>query len=566
MDAQAGVVSQQRSQLTHPRFGHNSINGDSIMCWPVLQELLQGVPAARRWAAPLDESADSAARHEPSPSIVMEMRPAAFEGPDGEEMQGDFAAVAETRPPEPEHVSEGIEMYFAHVHSKSPIFEPQWFYGLCSQISQQGWRPQYYAGPRSSRGICPTRICIYLIVVALGHVSAENDLPGRPIRPSQYFDYAFSWMGPSMHHQDGRLCPREKASGDGADLHEWIEKIQCLLLMGTHSMWCMRPWDARKAFGEAAILAKPFMNCERWSAALPEHTADLRFRVCCAAAKAESEMQEEMIGFGAGGSSILGFTDLEKLPKPPENAPSGGDGVMTQTWFYYLAEVASWKLLNRVSKELYQNLPPSPSLADFAALYPIAEELEAQIQDWASSLPVHVFNASLSTPNSALSEELSHHLKNRHFHARITTFRPFLQALILHGVQSAGSNLYPTVLDGALKCVSACVEFIESQPAPHRHFGSWRCGRGIWAAGLSVLAAVGTPELRAAMQGMPLQAGAHGVGVPAAGRRELARAEEATKAAAAWLFAWEQESPSLGLGAQILWAGLQEALRRGLFR
>jgi hypothetical protein len=72
-------------------------------------------------------------------------------------------------------------------------------------------------------------------------------------------------------------------------------------------------------------------------------------------------MQEEIMGFGPGGASILGFSDLETLPKPPpENPPNeeGDAAVTSQTWFYYLAEVASWKLLNRVSKELYQGMPP----------------------------------------------------------------------------------------------------------------------------------------------------------------------------------------------------------------
>lgn len=63
------------------------------------------------------------------------------------------------------------------------------------------------------------------------------------------------------------------------------------------------------------------------------------------------------MGFGPGGMSILSFADLENLPKPPPDAAlngQGNDSVKSQTWFYYLAEVASWKLLDRVSKALYQ--------------------------------------------------------------------------------------------------------------------------------------------------------------------------------------------------------------------
>jgi hypothetical protein len=253
--------SSHRSQITHPRFGHNGINGDSIMCWPVIQELLQTMPETRKWAVLPDERIFSTARFEPSPSIMLEIKSKVSGDPpthhDGKGKDQDRAENLD-----PQRESTLIESYFAHVHSKSPIFDKEWFYSLQAQVTRHCWQPQHYTGPSSSRGLCPTRVCIYLLVLALGHITAseENYFPSTPFKSSLYFDYGLSWMGPALYHQNGDMCPQQKSDGDGEDLREWIEKIQCLILVGTHFMWCMRPWDARKVFGEAAILAKTFMH------------------------------------------------------------------------------------------------------------------------------------------------------------------------------------------------------------------------------------------------------------------------------------------------------------------
>ena len=165
-----------------------------------------------------------------------------------------------------------------------------------------------------------------------------------------------------------------------------------------------------------------------------------------------------------------------------------------------------------------------------------------------------------------LNKELSHHLTNRHFHARITTFRPFLQAIVLCDAVRSDSPSYATVLDGALECVIACIEFLEAQSSPQRHFGSWRCGRGIWAAGLSVLAAVSIPALRSAIKGMPPTPGVtYAIEDEGATGQLLDRAKTALGVAAGWLSEWEEESSSLRLGASTLWTGLKEAGGKGLF-
>jgi hypothetical protein len=137
---------------------------------------------------------------------------------------------------------------------------------------------------------------------------------------------------------------------------------------------------------------------------------------------------------------------------------------------------------------------------------------------------------------------------------------------VLHDATSAGIKAHATVSEGALKCVFACIEFLEAQPSPRRHFGSWRCGRGIWAAGLSILAAVGAPELRVALRGVHSQAGvSYTGGDQIAARQWLRRAEEGVRVAANWLCEWDGESRSLALGAGTLWEGLREAVRRGHF-
>lgn len=580
VEAPASVLSprsKECSHFSHPRYGHSGINGDSIMTWPVILDVLQALPEVGKWRAePSNNRLDCKPRHEPSPSIMLEIKSttSADLSSYDRERQHQTGATSICHPDslDPEREPILIESYFAQVHSKSPIFDSDWFNSVRIQVLQQGWQPCHYVGPSSSCGLCPTRICIYLLVLALGHVtvSEENLIPGKPLTPSRYFDFALSWMGPTLYHQTGLLCPREINGGDGEDMREWIEKIQCLLLAGTHFMWYMRPWDAQKVFSEAAMLAKTIMHLEHWSDTPGSHITDLRFRVCCATAKAESEIQEEIMGFGPSGMSILSFADLENLPKPPPDAAlngQGNDSVKSQTWFYYLAEVASWKLLDRISKALYQDIPLSPSLADFVGLYPIARELEVQIQEWASSLPMHIFTNLSMFPNDILNTELSHHLANRHFHARITTFRPFLQAIVLHSPATVGSkDAYAMVSNGALKCVFACIEFIEAQASPRRHFGSWRCGRGIWAAGLSVLAAVLVPDLKSTMECLdPFSGLKDPVGGEMAAGPLLGRAEEALGMAAGWLSAWEEESPSLRLAAITLWTGLKEARKRGLF-
>lgn len=258
----------ERSQLIHPRFGHNGVNGDTIMSWPVIQDLLQAMPETEKWAQPPDDGPSLAPRHEPSPSIMLEIKssttsptPNVYD-PRRQQDQPGVAAIYDAATLDAEQESMLIESYFARVHSKSPIFDSDWFYSIRDQILQQGWQPRYYTGPNSSCGLCPTRICIYLLVLALGHVTVteEHQSPSKPMTPSCYFDFASSWMGPSMYHQTGPLCPQEVVRGDGEDMRVFIERIQCLLLTGTQFMWYMRPWDARKVLSEAAMLAKTIMH------------------------------------------------------------------------------------------------------------------------------------------------------------------------------------------------------------------------------------------------------------------------------------------------------------------
>lgn len=101
-------------------------------------------------------------------------------------------------------------------------------------------------------------------------------------------------------------------------------------------------------------------------------------------------------------SKLLAFMNASSLPEPPRDPfvwPGLGANIGSETWYYYLAETSSRRLIERIKTELYLSMQcascagyhastdpctaqPVDSLAHVASRYSLACELERQINEW----------------------------------------------------------------------------------------------------------------------------------------------------------------------------------------
>ena len=92
---------------------------------------------------------------------------------------------------------------------------------------------------------------------------------------------------------------------------------------------------------------------------------------------------------------LIQSTPIPPPPPQPFEWPSIGSQLDTDTWYYYLAETSSRRLVERIKAELYSGKPfTALCVSDFDACieefigssittsYPLACEFERQINEW----------------------------------------------------------------------------------------------------------------------------------------------------------------------------------------
>jgi hypothetical protein len=141
----------------------------------------------------------------------------------------------------------------------------------------------------------------------------------------------------------------------------------------------------------------------------------------------------------------------------------GADALGRDELWYFLAEIALRRLLNRVSsmlyinKSLYSNSPPANSIAQ---LDPLVLELDFQLNQWYASLPLAM---QFPLDRVPLQNPVQTVLRLRYFACRTIIFRPY----ILHVLQDESLAMDQTVQENCHKCLEACIRQLEYITAHH---------------------------------------------------------------------------------------------------
>lgn len=149
-------------------------------------------------------------------------------------------------------------------------------------------------------------------------------------------------------------------------------------------------------------------------------------------------------------SGIAQFEELVGLPGAFEDdgeIPAGRD----ELW-YFLAEIALRRLLNRVSNSIYTKASP---ITNTATLEPMVSELDSQLTRWYNGLPQPVkFELHGKSPSTTPVQTV---LRLRYFACRTIIYRPYVLAVLIN----ESAFLDTAVEESCRKCLEACIRQLE---------------------------------------------------------------------------------------------------------
>lgn len=208
----------------------------------------------------------------------------------------------------------------------------------------------------------------------------------------------------------------------------------------------------------------------------------------------------------------------------PHDGPAfEGDGTVRQTesWYYYLTEVALRRIGNRIINTFFTGSRESWIFIE--PYLDIAVEFEAQVSSWYANLPPtmqrYETNSTIRAPRreslpgieiDAVSQELSWATENRLLEMRSWLYQPFLYHLIHakpqrlpaqplgsptgYASSAASGSLAPepagVLWSLIIRGIECNLAILETRSVPHRHHGLWYDLRAIMCASLILLAIV----------------------------------------------------------------------------
>ena len=152
-------------------------------------------------------------------------------------------------------------------------------------------------------------------------------------------------------------------------------------------------------------------------------------------------------------SGIVQFEESVGLPcgfnPMPSTSSNTESPVGRDELWYFLAEIALRRLLNRVSHLIY-----SSSTTSISSLEPVVAELDYQLMQWYESLPL-----PMQFPHSRIpvNNPVQTVLRLRYFACRTIIFRPYILAVLDN--ELAAND--PTVQENCRKCLDASVRQLE---------------------------------------------------------------------------------------------------------
>ncbi|KAL4916885.1 hypothetical protein BDW62DRAFT_92437 [Aspergillus aurantiobrunneus] len=305
--------------------------------------------------------------------------------------------------------------------------------------------PRYYSTAVSLCFREGPESCATLLVLALGCaaqygsialISTERDPPGL-----SYFMAAWNLL-PSVIMRNS------------------VVATQCILLAAAYLFYLVRPLEAWTLLSNVSMkLQLLFGNPSR----VPVQWRELSVRVYWNALLYESDLLAEL---DLPHSGIVNFEELVDLPgefdedgdddeDEDDSDESTGEQLVSpggrdEIW-YFLAEIALRRLLNRVSHMIYQK----DNILTVTSLAPIVSELDFQLSQWYEGLPEPV---RFPLSHAPLSHPVQTVLRLRYFACRTIIYRPYILA-IFDNEQAFGD---PWVRECCRRCLEATLYQLES--------------------------------------------------------------------------------------------------------
>lgn len=254
-------------------------------------------------------------------------------------------------------------------------------------------------------------------------------------------------------------------------------------------MYSLRPLKAWLSFSNACTIFQTYLHSSSRNS-LSHSVRRLEQRLYWSYLKSECEMRDE-VNLPPTGLAKVDYPDI--FPSPPGDTPEPEEtGRIRMTdylkqdfqhsWYYYLSEIASRRIGNRIIHALHMEPPEVWLSTPSKKLHRIAQELDSQIMQWIENLPYTLYDDIFQGP----PDELQFMLKLRFLDLRERIWRPFL-FIVIHAEEKMAEDC--NNLEYAARSLSLVFQFIENAAIKHRHHGSWYGARQCFTKALMVLAA-----------------------------------------------------------------------------
>jgi hypothetical protein len=373
--------------------------------------------------------------------------------------------------------------YIDGVHSKNPVLNLNTLHQLVLDVAENGldWS---------------TRTCLVCLVSAIGaltqqyqnhHLSPDNQVtPGAP-HVSAATSPEMAGTDPDLALQFWDIAAKRLGLAIG---QRDAQAVQCLCLAG---IWYMHQLEPMQAWQYFNLAASAWYAINLVDHASSEHVAEAEDEGAFSAMqalyftiwKSICELRLEL--------DVPGTFDHVGLPYDFPLAPGANEATLItgmssseHTWYYYLSDIAVRHHINRIINELNWSCN-KPSNREVQTKLSMADALEAQLEDWRTSLPVMFhFDVPNGIELSPHSDDMTQILRHRYLACKEIVGRCFLW-LCLETSFAYDEYSCQRALAYASQCLQYCMLKL-SQVAPHRHQGTWFGLRNLAAATLTLCA------------------------------------------------------------------------------
>ncbi|KAL1632979.1 hypothetical protein SLS56_003266 [Neofusicoccum ribis] len=400
-----------------------------------------------------------------------------------------------------------VQAFLENVHIKNPVLDSTDLKRWARAVREHGFG-------------WSSRSCLLLVACALGALSS-------PFKPTLVLTSVSSTTSDSIQEAKDYTTAERYYNASRKRiglLGNSLIAAQCMFLSGVYEMYSLRPLQAWTSFSRAGDIiqiyrmVKPDPTTPKFPSVI-----SLEHRLYWSCLKSISEIREQL-PLPPSGLASLDYPLFPTLPITACETDSVGcpaDSIFEKSWFYYLAEISSRRIANRILNAFYKTGQTAWLSSKLDGMVRIAHELETQVDQWFQHIPEPLKWHEMEIP----PEELAFMVRAREVHMYMFIYRPFL-FIAVHRPEALHD---PRVQLLAEKGLRGCVQLSSTATNKHRHHGTYFAGRSLFSAALSILAAVKCGK----------------VSLPPGWRDSL-------QSILAFLKYWETEAPDLGRARAII--------------